>query len=229
LRRRGRASRRAPVLALALAFAAALVVPAGVFRAEEGPAGGGLAAGSLPPLVEGGPAFQLPSGDPRALYRRAPEAAPLPVRAFWEAAEPAEWEVHWDPLLETPYLVYPLESHALASPEAVASSDPEELATSARSFVEEHAELFGVEPEELSPASVIALGPYKVVRFSQRTRSGIPLRGAGLRVVVRADGRLAWVMAFPHARLRSPPSLERSSMKGRSRRSRAASARSSST
>ncbi|MBI4603783.1 MAG: hypothetical protein HY721_17650 [Planctomycetes bacterium] len=152
-------------------------------------------ARELPPVTSGGNDFGIPNGASRLAYRLA-SSAPQPVLDF-RAARGLEWQVFWDADLGTPRTFFPLRPVPLAPREAVASEgDRSALVRAVRRFVDENAGFIGLDASRLGEPAVLPIGKHLSLVFPQTTPSGIPVRGANLRVTVLEDGRLAWAKAF---------------------------------
>ncbi len=157
-------------------------------------------------LTLNGPSYHLPLGTVRRVYRQA-QSGPAPVEAFW-SRHGREWQVVWDEDLRTPRLVYPLGEVTIAPPfdaDAWPSDEARvELVQALEVFVDDNRDFFGCGSENLEAPYLFRIGANRIAVFRQTTSSGLPVRGAHLRVVILPDGRLYWLEAYL---LRRPPEV----------------------
>jgi hypothetical protein len=159
-----------------------------------GSAAGTAADFSRPPEGECA-LYSLPWAPSEPVYRFDDEV-PEVVETF-RARHGRDWILYLDPLLGTARFAAPLAPLTLlAVPEGSAELDPAAAAAAAAAFIDLNRDLFGAGAEELSPPSFQALGGGLLVVFGQRTRSGVSVRGASLRLQVARDGTLGFVKSF---------------------------------
>lgn len=171
-----------------------------------GPATRSHAADAVPPAAT--PArnhFAVPVGQSRKVYPGSGQV-PERVAAFWREAGP-DWGILWDSVTRAPRLVWPTAPYLVAEPTSVSSGAPDALVRSVTEFLWARSDLLGVTPGELSPPHVYTVADDWILLFHQYA-GGIRVRGASVRVVVHASGRLRYLKAFNARGLAlEPPAL----------------------
>jgi hypothetical protein len=139
--------------------------------------------------------FSLPWSVSEPVYRFA-GAVPDAVATF-RARNGRDWELYLDPLLGTARYAAPIEPFPLVeAPEGAAELDRAAAAAAVLGFIDSNRDLFGPSADELEALEFQPLGGGLLVLFGQHTRSGVPVRGASLRVHIGADGGLRFVKSF---------------------------------
>jgi hypothetical protein len=118
-----------------------------------------------------------------------------PVRAF-RARYGSAWTLYWDSATQTLRYLAPRHEFQLVgtSPQG-GGLEASAVESAVRGFVDANRELFGLEASELSLALAEGLGVDRLLVFHQ-TAGGLPVRGATIRVVVTADGRLLAIKSY---------------------------------
>jgi hypothetical protein len=127
---------------------------------------------------------------------RFDDEAPEVVQAF-RHRHGRDWILYVDPLLGTARYVEPLDGFSLITvPEGAAGLDRAATAAAAVDFIDANRDLFGAGAGELTAPQFQSLGGGLLLVFGQRTRSGVAVRGAALRLQVGADGNLRFAKSF---------------------------------
>ncbi|MBI4583495.1 MAG: hypothetical protein HY717_05695 [Planctomycetes bacterium] len=142
-------------------------------------------SGSLPGS-EGSSDFSIPSS--RGLLVD-PARPPQPAAAFFRK-HGSQAAVYWDHRLGTPRLISPRSPVPVVEVSAGTSPSEETVAAGALAFLSENAELFGAGPGDLDDPSVRRFGDGWQLAYRQLA-GGLPVRGAGLRILLQPDGTLA--------------------------------------
>jgi hypothetical protein len=139
--------------------------------------------------------FSLPWEVSEPVYRFN-DAVPDAVADF-RARNGRDWILYVDRLLGTARFAAPLgEFPLLEAPGNGSQLDRAATVAAAVVFLDANREFFGAAADELSGPRFQSLGGGLLLIFGQRTRSGVPVRGASLRVHVGADGDLRYVKSF---------------------------------
>jgi hypothetical protein len=156
------------------------------------------AAGAADPAISPSDAtsFSVPYSESHPLDLVYESDLPPAVRAFLELYGGA-WLLYWDDLSQTPRYLVPREPDALIAGDTLRPEDGYAgVEAAVREFVAASGGLFGVSDAELEPAVLHPIAEDLLLVFGQRTRDGIRVRGASLRVYVSSDGRLVSAKAY---------------------------------
>ncbi|MCZ6793288.1 MAG: hypothetical protein O7J95_06710 [Planctomycetota bacterium] len=141
------------------------------------------------------PDHSLPFAEARAFDPLA-EDVPPGVRDLRER-NASSWVAFYDVVLDTGRFAAPAEPVSIVPPDLLAPAlDEPRVKELARDFLHRNRAFFGGHRDELSPSVVRRIGRCLVVRFGQRTRDGLPVRGANVSLLLAEDGRLAFVKSY---------------------------------
>jgi hypothetical protein len=138
--------------------------------------------------TETGGDFRLPFTPGRAI--RSSHISDFRVLDFW-ARNGRSWVIYWDDALDTPRYLAARAEHPLAA----ASANDGELTSAALEFVSRNRDFFGVSGIDLTDPTVTPVNRHRLVGFAQALQ-GVPVRGAGLRILVDPFGNIASVDCF---------------------------------
>ncbi|MCK4412840.1 MAG: hypothetical protein KAY32_04790 [Candidatus Eisenbacteria sp.] len=111
----------------------------------------------------------------------------IPARSA-AAAALADWTLTWDDERGELRAAWRRRAPTLAKGASMQAGLDEARATRrASAFLDAHADLLGIDPQQLGPAQVHRAGRLTHVRLPQE-RDGLPVEGAGLLLSLRADG-----------------------------------------
>ncbi|HZN59901.1 MAG TPA: hypothetical protein VFD71_17660, partial [Planctomycetota bacterium] len=168
-----------------------------------------VATESMPEVTSRGRAYFLPVSPARLVYRFGDEAPPE-VLEFWQA-HGREWQIYWDYRLGTPHALYPLTPESIVAAPLVAATEGQgnggsaDLVKAVRQWIDGLSGFLGVDSSRLGEPFVDSMGKLVMVVFPQTTPSGIPIRGANVRVLLNRQGNLASLRAFVARGVDDPP------------------------